>query len=438
MAEKTAYVEGYGCSMNLADTEAIRGFLSRNGFRLTAQEGARLIIINTCAVKEPTEYRMLSRIGKLWEFCRKENESGMGNKKRKGTKKSKGNKKRVLVVFGCLPEISPEKVSAISPEIVQIGPRLEGLAEYLKLPPSRFSPSIEETRTNPFIAVIPISRGCLGACTYCAARNARGPLRSYPPEEINRKFKSALLQGAKEFWLTAQDTGCYGSDLRSKTSLPALLELLLSNHGDYRIRVGMMNPNHLRGFYKRYIKLFRNKNLYRFLHIPLQSGSGRILKLMKRPYTARAFLSLVKKIRKDLPDATISTDIIAGFPTETKEDFRKTISTLRKFKPDIVNISRFGPRPGTEAAEMGQVYGWVKKERSRELSAICRKFALERNRKMAGKCCEVLVTRQGSRGGFAGRAENYKPVVLGRDLRGRFARVKITAAGAACLSAEPM
>ncbi|MFH1224485.1 MAG: tRNA (N(6)-L-threonylcarbamoyladenosine(37)-C(2))-methylthiotransferase [Candidatus Diapherotrites archaeon] len=426
------YLEGYGCSLNRADTEAISGFLRAHGFsRCKKPASADFIIMNTCAVKEPTEYRMLNRIGKLWAL----RPSGAS-----------------LIVFGCLPKISPKKVSEISSEIVLLGTDLGKLAEFMCLPPEHFSPAVPQERDNKFISILPISRGCLGSCTYCATKNARGKLRSYSPEELNAAFRAALSSGAKEIWLTAQDTGCYGADLRCaggkprrhgaadrSASLPELLELLLSNEGDYRVRIGMMNPNHLKAFFGRYVKLLKNKKMYRFIHIPLQSGSERILRLMKRPYTARAFLALAKRLRRELPDVTISTDIIVGFPTETDSDFRKTVSLLKKFTPDIVNISRFGARPDTEAAEMkGQLRGSAKKARSRELSALCREFSLARNRRMLGKTCAVLVCEKGSKGGLIGRTENYKPALLNGNFLGKYVKMRITAAYGTYLEAVPI
>ncbi|MFH1697288.1 MAG: tRNA (N(6)-L-threonylcarbamoyladenosine(37)-C(2))-methylthiotransferase [Candidatus Diapherotrites archaeon] len=416
MAIASFHVEGYGCSMNRADTEAIRGFLCANGLTQAPLSGADCIIINTCAVKEQTENRMLNRIRKLWLRCKMQNSQ--------------------LIVFGCLPKVSAEKISEISNEIVQIGPELSGLAEFLNLPAHEFGPAIDEVRGNPHIAIIPISRGCTGACTYCATVNARGKLKSYGMREINKKFRRALSQGVKEFWLTAQDCGCYGFDRKPRTDLPALLELLLKNKGDYRVRVGMMNPQHLHSFYSRYITLLRDERMYKFMHIPLQSGSERILKLMNRPYSAHSFLALARRLRKDLPSATISTDVIIGFPTETENDFRSTVSLLKEFSPDIVNISRFGARPNTMAADMKQIHGRVKKARSRILSELCAEIAVSRNKRMVGKSVRILIAEYGAKGGYLGRTENYKPVPLKKDMRGQFADAIITSTGRAHLNAR--
>ncbi len=343
------FVEGYGCSMNIAETEQIIGFLEKENFKLVKEsEKADFILINTCAVKDQTENRMINRIKKLFTIAKK--------------KKSK------LIVFGCLPKVNSERVKQISEEIIQMGPNLEELTHFLKKETQEFSPKIKEIRYNKYITIIPIAKGCLGNCTFCCTKFARGVLESYPKKEIVKKFKSSLKE-TKEIWLTAQDTGCYGID--TGTSLPALVKELLKEKENFRIRIGMMDPKHLLKFYKEYISLFKDERLYRFFHIPVQSGSNKILKLMNRTYKADDYEKLIKKIKKDLPDATISTDIIVGFPAETETDFKKTISLIKKTKPSVVNISRYGARKGTKAAEMtSQLHGRIKKARSRILTEL--------------------------------------------------------------------
>lgn len=402
-----AFVRGFGCSLNKSDTEQIKGFLGQNKIQLVNRpEKADCIIINTCAVKEQTETKMLKAIKELNSIA-----------ERNGAK---------LIVAGCLPAINPNAVKAISPAIIQIGPSLYKLASILNLPEKEFSPAIEEIKENPFISIIPIARGCIGNCSYCCVKNARGDLRSYSIDELNAKFKKAI-KGTKEIWLTAQDCGCYGFD--KKTNLPALLKAVLQNKGDFRIRIGMINPAHLPSFLNQYLALFSDKRLYRFFHIPLQSGSNAVLHSMLRPYKKEDFLSIVKKIRRRFPDATIATDVIAGFPGETEQQFQETVSVLRKTKPDIVNISRFGARPNTAAALMqGRLHGRELKRRSRILTALCKKIALHQNKRFVGKKMRVLVTEKGSKGSFVGRAQNYKPVAIKENFLGKFVNVRINKA----------
>ena len=400
------FVEGYGCSLNKSDTTQIKGFLKARGFSFTPLEKANFAIINTCAVKQPTEFKMLKRIRELFALSKE-----FGFK---------------LIVFGCLPEINPKEIERISPEIVQLGPRLEQLAEFFSLQQASFGPSAPELSGSNVVSILPICRGCLGACTFCAVKRARGSLKSYSIESLEKKFKK-LIKKSKEVWLTAQDTGCYGKDIG--TSLAKLLKTLLKNKRDFRVRIGMMNPNHLREMLPELIELLHDTRLYLFLHVPLQSGSGRILRLMNRKYSVKEFVSCIKRLRKAFPNLTLSTDIIVGFPSETQQDFKKTLSVLKRLEFDVVNISRYGKRPFTTAPKMPkQVFEWEKKKRSRIASALCKQISQKRNNRMAGRTEKILLNERGKNKTLVGRTRNYKPVVLKRGKLGEFLKAKITEA----------
>ena len=413
--KKLFFIEGYGCSLNKAETEQIHGFLEANGFaRVSKPEQAEIIIINTCAVKEPTENKMLARTEALFKLAEKT--------------------KAKLVVFGCLPKINSARISGISEKIVQCGPNLEELAGHLKIKPLKFSPLIKQKRANKFVSIIPVARGCLGSCSFCATKFARGSLHSYPIESIKQKF-DLETKNPCEVWLTAQDCGCYGFD--NGTSLVSLLKELLKSKKQFRIRIGMMNPGHALKIIDSLLPLFRDRRLYRFFHIPLQSGSDSILKKMNRHYSKKQFFSLLKKIRKKLPDATISTDIIVAFPSESEKDFAETIAAVKRMKPDITNISRFGARPGTAAAKMSrQLHGREKKRRSRILSDLQKKISLERKKRFFGRTLEIFVSEKGSRGNFVGRDISYNPVVIEKNLLGKFAKVRIEKAFSGFLLAK--
>ena len=403
---KKVYIETYGCAFNKSDSEILLGFLKQHNFSLAPLNKAHCIIINSCAVKEPTEKRMLWRISEL--------------------NKTAGKSGAKLIVYGCLPKINPNAIAAISEEIIQIGPNLQEIASYFHLQPNQNELEIPEQRNNKFISIIPICKGCLQNCAYCCTKFARGALKSQDIEAINKHFRNAIRQ-TPEIWLTAQDTAAYGADI--KTNLAELLEALLQNKGSYRIRIGMMNPQHLLKIYDEFIEVFTDPRIYKFLHIPLQSGSDRILKLMGRGYSANDFVKLTKNLKREFPELALSTDSIVGFPSETESDFKKTIGIIEKIRPDIVNISKFGARPGTKAKEMKlQVPGPIIKQRSALLSRICREIGLERNREMIGKCAEILVSGKGSKSGFIGRTENYKPVLLHKNLLGTFVDAEITGA----------
>jgi len=399
------FVEGYGCSLNLGETEQISGFLKKNGFRSEENYAkADFVIINTCSVKQATEQRMISRIKFLLE-----------------SKKFSAR----LIVFGCLAAAEGELVRKISKEIIVLDNSLSSLCRVLKLKEENFSPKIIPIKSNEFISILPISTGCLGACTYCSARLARKELHSHSAESILSGMKSALASGSREIWLTSQDLGCYGYDIGS--SLPALLQELLKVEGNYRIRLGMMNPNHFNKIKKEMTTLFCDDRLYKFLHLPLQSGSNKILRAMNREYSVKEFITCVSFARKNIPNITISTDIIAGFPKETEADFKKTIAVLKKIKPSVVNISRFGKRKGTPAEKMvPQVSELVKKERTKTLASICDNISLEQNKKLVGKNVLCLVSER-ARGGFNARTNEYRPIFVSEGFGG-FIEVKITLA----------
>lgn len=393
---KSFYLETFGCTQNKSDSEAVKALLLSNGFKETTEKKAGLILINSCGVKDHTEAKILSRLKKI-------------------------NGKKKTVVFGCLPKISPEKIKEANEHALLLGPKpLEELREAFSLKPGR---SYVEASYSPFVKIISISDGCLGNCSYCATKQARGNLKSRGIDEINSEFMQALEKGFKEFWLTSQDTGCYGFD--KKTNLIKLLEALLENDGKYRIRIGMMNYNHARKMKKKLIKILSHPNVFQFLHLPLQSGSDRILSLMNRGYKVKDFLFFAKSLRKKLPLLTLSTDIIVGFPAETEKDFRETVKAVKALQPDIVNVSKFSERPGIKALKVfPKVSGPDKKNRSGMLAGLCREISLKRNKLLEHSRQEIFVSEKGKKG-FVGRTFNYKHVVIPGDLRGSFAKLKI-------------
>lgn len=249
------------------------------------------------------------------------------------------------------------------------------------------------------------------SCSYCITSLARGKLKSYPMEEIVKDVCSAIKQGCKEIQLTAQDTGSYGLD--TGHNLGELLSNICKINGDYRIRVGMMNPYTVMKNIDSIIRSYDDLKIYKFLHLPVQSGDNDILKKMNRKYTTDDFLKIVGKFRKRYPDITISTDVIVGFPTETDEQFRNTIDLLKNVNPDVVNITRFSARPNTKAKFLkGRIRTEIAKERSKILTDLCSEISKENNQRHIERNYNVLITERGKKNTFVGRTENYKPVVL--------------------------
>ncbi len=390
MGQMKYYVESYGCTLNQGETEMIAETYDKNGHtRVNDALEADLAIIGTCVVIKKTEERMKRRIDELKSKCSE------------------------LIVTGCLTTTDKAEITNRCPN-----------AELIK--PGDMEMTRAQRESN--IGVIPISTGCFGNCTYCITKLARGELKSRSINKIKERFRSLLERSVKEIRLSCQDTASYGIDIDS--SLPELLNELASIDGNFRIRVGMMNPDTANPIEDEIIQAYKNKKTYNFLHLPLQSGSDEVLKRMNRKYTVSEWKSIVNDFREEIPDLTLSTDIIVGFPGETEEDFNKTIQVLKKSKPDIVNVTRFSPRPGTEACDMNdKVQSLEKKNRSKKLTDLRFKISRENNNEYLGRRENILVLEQGKGNSLKGRMDNYKVVVLKdapKDLIGKRIEVKIT------------
>jgi len=221
--------------------------------------------------------------------------------------------------------------------------------------------------------------------------------------------------------LTSQDTGCYGFDIGE--NLLGLLEEAVKIDGKFFVRIGMMNPNHAMKIYKELIEVYKSEKIFKFLHMPLQSGSNKVLKLMNRRYTTRDFKKVVEGFRGEFPMLTFSTDVIVGHPGETEIDFKKTIRLLKDLKPDIVNISKYWPRPGTESSEMEQLDRRIIERRAKILIEVVGKIKEKRSEIWLGWEGEVLVDEITEKGTIA-RNEFYKPILVEGKL-GEFKQTKI-------------
>lgn len=412
------YVKGFGCSSSLADAEVLAGCLARAGYEVVASVGeADVVVFNTCGVKAPTEDRMLVLLKKVPEEKR-------------------------LVVAGCLPVINFERLQrevcfdgvggpAFGEEIVDVVrrvadgeyvERLEGAAGNM---PSLGLPRVQ---VNPRVSVIPVSYGCLGSCAYCCVRFARGELRSHRVEDIVREVRRDYAVGVREFWLTSQDMGCYGWDLG--VDLAGLLEGVCGVDGDFLVRVGMMTPNRVLEVLDRVVEAFRCEKVFKFLHLPVQSGDDGVLRGMNRFYSVEDFVAVVDRFREMFPWLTLATDVIVGFPGESEEAFRRSCRLVEEVKPDVVNVSKFFARPNTVAAALKPTMAASEvKRRSGCLVGLAKRIALEQNRRWVGWRGRVLVDEVGKEESVVGRNFAYKPVVIrgesGRDLLGRFVSVKV-------------
>lgn len=396
------FVESYGCTMNFGEGEQLSKKMESLGHtRVDSPDEADIVILNTCTVVDTTEKKMIHRMGEL---------------------KQEGKE---IIVTGCMAKVQPKRISIRLPESMIIPPDQYDL----------FSGKVESafgcapcTETYEFgaSAILPIAQGCLGNCSYCITRFARGVLKSYQEDELLNEFKSMLDSGVKEILVTAQDTACYGRDI--DTGLPTLLRRFLEFEGEYRIRIGMMNPNNLDRILDDLMDVMEDERVYRFLHIPVQSGSNSVLEKMRRHYTVDRFMGIVNRLRERYPDISIATDLITGFPGETERDHEKSIKLIKDLHADTVNITRFSVRPGTDAATMkNQIHGNISKERSTELTETKMSVEGDINSTLIGQRYRALVTENGRPGTMIARNRNYRPIGIEADIPiGTFIDVEIT------------
>jgi MiaB-like tRNA modifying enzyme len=355
-------------------------------------------------------------------------------------------------VAGCISKPFSNKIEKINPRASIIG--TEAISEIVNvvdkalngervklLEGSDVKASLPKLRENKNIAMVEISSGCLGTCSFCATRFARGKLRSYPPERIVNEIKHAVRDGCKEIWLTSQDNGCYGLDIG--TNLAELLEMITSSvKGKYFIRVGMMNPHFVKHILDELIEAYRSRRIYKFIHVPVQSGSDKVLKIMKRQHNVADFFHVVNEFRKVFPSISVWTDVIVGHPGEEEEDFMQTISLLKHVKPDFINVSRFSSHGITEASKMLQPPSQVKKERSRVMTKLMRQLSYEKNGEWLGWKGIALVTEyDDNKKNWIGHNYAYKQVIIKDenkelDLYGKFVKVKIIGYGHAHLEGK--
>ncbi len=408
------YIEVYGCTANKSDASLVKGILKENDYEIVEKiDDADFIIILTCTVIDTTEQRMLSRL-KVFE---------------------KTGKK--IIVAGCMASVQSDIVKSIVPDALLLPPRYSHhIVELLNGEKPVF---VEKNKTlfskyyEDVFAPVSIAEGCMFSCSYCITSLARGKLRSFPIDEIKKDICSAINKGCREIQLTAQDTSSYGLD--TGYDLGDLLRCVSIIKGEYMVRVGMMNPFTCLKNIDSIIKGFENPKIYRFLHLPVQSGDNDILKKMNRKYTVDDFLKIIKRFRDKYPYITISTDAIVGFPNETDEQFQHTIDLLKTVKPDITNITRYSARPYTKSKTMkGRVRTDIVKKRSKILTDVCSKISENNNLKHIGKKYTILITEEGKNGTFVGRSENYKPVVIKEKIGiGEFVPIKVTEAASTYL-----
>lgn len=419
------YIETYGCTFNQADSQIIAGVLEENEIDMVDSiEEADVIIINTCYVKLPTENKVVYKIQKLQEE--------FPDKK--------------IIVGGCMVEIDPEKLEKIGPNCSWIGPhQLNKAAEVVNasycgeiMRASGFSKEskvgVPKSSDDSLIHIIQICEGCLGACTFCCTRFARGPLNSYPIADIVEEARQAIENGACEIQLTAQDTAAFGWDSGEKLS--DLIKEVANLEGDFRVRVGMMHPKNILNDVDEIIDAVKHPKVYNFIHLPVQTGSDKVLSDMRRGHTIDQYRDILSKFKKEIPDITLAVDIIVGYPTETDEDFDMTVKLLEEIKPSLIHLSKYQHRKGAISSSLEEIPRDVMKKRSKFLSEIKSEITAEENEHLVGTTQNVLVVEKGSKGGFIAKTDSYIPVIVDDVELGSFVDVKITDATATYLLSE--
>jgi threonylcarbamoyladenosine tRNA methylthiotransferase CDKAL1 len=381
------HIETAGCAFNASDSEAMAGTLVRAGYEIVSNEmDADLIVLNTCTVKNRTFAGFQRRLRQLREE----------------------NGPRRVVVAGCIPKaheksrlldgistLGPDQIARID-EVVRETLR-GGVVRRLGRAASVGRSTLPIRRRNPAVEILPIARGCLSACAFCQTRLARGRLFSFPPEEILAQARRALDEGVNIFWVTAQDSGAYGRD--SSLALPELLDRLLALPGEFRVRLGMSSPRWIAERLDEFLEVWAHPKMFRFAHIPLQSGSPRVLRDMRRDGGVEEFEA-----------------IYHAYPTEADGDFELTLRLVERLGLGFINVSKFSARPGTPAARLAPLSPSVVSGRTGEIMGLARRIGGDYLRRRVGDAVDVLIEQPGRRNTIIGRTENYRPVILRDDL----------------------
>ena len=415
----------YGCQMNEYDSERVAGLLREHRYELTEHEAeADVILVNTCAIREKAEDKVFSKLGQLGRM--KADRPGL-----------------TVGVMGCMAQLHTTEIQRRAPHVDLVfgSPAIARVAELVER--ARSGRRVLDTGEAPLVkitakpasasrlrAYVTVMEGCEKHCTFCVVPTTRGRERSHTPDAIVAEVRELVAEGCREVTLLGQTVNAYGRDLTPATDLAALFAAVNDVDGLARIRFTTSNPYNLT---PRLIRAVRDvPKVCEWFHLPLQSGSDRILARMNRGYTSAAYLGLVDDLRAAVPDISLSTDLIVGFPGETEADFAATLSIAERVAYDNVFVFRYSPRPGTPAAIMSdQVPDAVKAERNARLLALTTHLAHARSMRRLGEEVEILVDGMAKKnaGELSGRTRCNR--VVNFDARGQVAvgdltRVRVT------------
>ena len=426
--KKTYHILTYGCQMNEHDSEKIGGMLTSIGYEETDDDkNADLVIFNTCLIRENAELKVFGKLGEV-----------------KGLKRNKPD--MLVAVCGCMmqkEEMRQKLLKSFSFVDIVFGTNtiqeLPGLIYDVEINKKKGIDIIDNSeliyenmpkmRKFKYKALVNITYGCNNFCTYCVVPYVRGREKSREPNEIINEVKLLAEDGCKEITLLGQNVNSYGSNLENKTTFAELLYELNKIDGIERIRFMTSHPKDLTDDLIKVIKECRK--VCNHVHLPVQAGSNDVLKRMNRKYTKEHYLDLVYKLKKEIPDVAITTDIIVGFPGETEEDFLETVDIVKKVQYDSAFTFLYSVREGTKAAEMDdQVSDEMKHDRFNRLLDVLYPIVLERNSACIGNVYPVLVesVSKTSDNYLTGRTEHFRLVHFTgtEDLIGKIVNVKIT------------
>lgn len=406
------FIKTFGCQMNKSDSERIATVLDKMGYiREKDIFKSDLVILNTCSVRESAESRVLGLIRNLRQ----------------------NNRKIKIGVTGCMIHIRPEKLKNNVDFIFNINnlPKLPKLLPSISyLPPINGSYfSINPQYQSKYHAFIPIMTGCNNFCTYCVVPYSRDREKSRPSEDIIREIEILVKKGYKAVTLLGQNVNSYGKDLQDEIKFPELLRKIAKIPGDFWIWFVTSHPKDMSDDLINVIA--SEDKICNYIHLPVQAGSNEILKAMNRSYTREKYLDLVRKISNKIKDVSLSTDIIVGFPGETRTEFQETVDIFKKAGFDMAYIARYSPRPKTAAFKLkNDVSNLEKKRRDKILVKLLEKNALKFNKKLIGKTLDVLIENK-SKDCLVGKTKTFKTVkILSKkpfsQIIGKIVPVKIT------------
>ena len=418
-------IKTFGCSNNFHESEVMAGLLKEKGYSL-GESDSDVVLLNVCTVKGDDS--AFAVIKKACDSC----------------------KDKKILVGGCVTKELRELVLKHYPNVSFFN--THNLQKVVSVADNAVAGDVvnqrglddgqrillPKIRVNPLIEILPISSGCTNYCTYCSVKFIKGNVKSYPVEQIVEQVRLSVSEGVKEIYLTSQDTAAYGAD--TGVLLPVLLRAILSVEGNFMVRLGMGNPNHFVRYVDDLIAVFAHPKMYKFLHIPIQSGNNRVLESMKREYTVEEYQYIIRKFREAFPEMLIATDVICGYPTETAEEFLDTLQLVQNVPPNVLNISRYKIRKNTPAAFLAQVPASIKKERSKMLTSVFYSVAEKENLQWLGWEGNVLVNEAGRFRTVKGRNYCYKQVLIKGTLDdyplGSIVRVKVVEVSAFDLHCE--